>query len=94
MKALIWEGVNDLKVEQVPDPRIQNRQDAIVKVLRSTTCGSDLHLIGGYIPFMRAGDVLGHEFLGEIVEVGPDVGKHKVGDRVVVSSFVACGRCW
>lgn len=61
---------------------------------RSVTCGSDLHLLGGYIPFMRKGDVLGHEFLGEVVEAGPNVTRHRVGDRVVVSSFVACGRCW
>jgi threonine dehydrogenase-like Zn-dependent dehydrogenase len=94
VKALVWEGVNELAVEEVPEPRILNRQDAIVKVRRTTTCGSDLHLIGGYIPFMRAGDVLGHEFLGEVVEVGEDVRAHQVGDRVVVSSFVSCGRCW
>ncbi|MBW8483615.1 zinc-dependent alcohol dehydrogenase [Actinomadura parmotrematis] len=94
MKALCWQGVNDLSVEEVPDPGIRNRQDAVVKVLASTTCGSDLHLLGGYIPAMRAGDVIGHEFLGEIVEVGPDVSRHKVGDRVVVCSFIGCGRCW
>ncbi|BCB73774.1 zinc-dependent alcohol dehydrogenase [Phytohabitans flavus] len=81
-------------MRDVPDPRLENRQDAIVRVRRTVTCGSDLHLLGGYIPFMRAGDVLGHEFLGEVVEVGPDVRKHSIGDRVVVSSFVACGRCW
>jgi threonine dehydrogenase-like Zn-dependent dehydrogenase len=94
VKALLWEGVNKLSVEQVPDPRLVNDQDVVVKVSRTVTCGSDLHLIGGYIPFMRAGDVLGHEFLGEVVEVGPAVRKHAVGDRVVVSSFISCGRCW
>ena len=94
MKALCWQGVNKLAVEHVPDPQILNAQDAIVKVRLSTTCGSDLHLLGGYIPAMRAGDVLGHEFLGEIVEVGPEVRRHKVGDRVVVCSFIGCGRCW
>ncbi|OLB64764.1 MAG: glutathione-dependent formaldehyde dehydrogenase [Actinobacteria bacterium 13_2_20CM_2_72_6] len=94
MKALLWEGVNELAVEDVPDPRIINEQDAIVKVTRTVTCGSDLHLIGGYIPFMERGDVLGHEFIGEIVEVGPQVRQHTVGDRVVVCSFVSCGRCW
>jgi threonine dehydrogenase-like Zn-dependent dehydrogenase len=94
VKALVWEGVNELGVEQVPEPKMVDRQDAIIKVRRSATCGSDLHLIGGYIPFMRPGDVLGHEFLGEVVEVGEDVRAHKVGDRVVVSPSIACGRCW
>jgi threonine dehydrogenase-like Zn-dependent dehydrogenase len=94
VKALLWEGVNELSVQEVPDPRLINEQDAIVKVTRTVTCGSDLHLIGGYIPFMQRGDVLGHEFVGEVVEVGPQVRKHSVGDRVVVCSFVSCGRCW
>ncbi|MEU6807930.1 zinc-dependent alcohol dehydrogenase [Streptomyces sp. NPDC046831] len=94
MKALTWQGTNDLSVEQVPDPAMRNEQDAIVKVSQTVTCGSDLHLLGGYIPFMRAGDVLGHEFIGEVVETGPRVKRHKVGDRVVVCSFISCGRCW
>ncbi|MFC4533419.1 zinc-dependent alcohol dehydrogenase [Sphaerisporangium dianthi] len=94
MRALCWQGVNDLSVERVPDPRIVNAQDAIVKVDLTTTCGSDLHLLGGYIPAMRAGDVIGHEFLGEIVEVGTEVRRHKIGDRVVVASIIGCGRCW
>ena len=94
MKALVWNGINELGVEQVPDPQILNSGDAIVKVKLSSVCGSDLHLLGGYIPAMRAGDVLGHEFLGEIVEVGSGVQKHSVGDRVVVCSFIACGECW
>ncbi|MFH8935375.1 zinc-dependent alcohol dehydrogenase [Streptomyces griseosporeus] len=94
MKALCWESVNKLSVEQVPDPGLRNDQDIIVRLVAGTTCGSDLHLIGGYIPFMRAGDVIGHEFLGEVVEVGAGVRRHKVGDRVVVCSFVGCGRCW
>jgi threonine dehydrogenase-like Zn-dependent dehydrogenase len=94
VKALTWEGVNEVAVREVPDPEIENRQDVILRVRRSTTCGSDLHLLGGYIPFMQAGDVLGHEFMGEVVEVGPDVRNHNVGDRVVVSSFISCGRCW
>ena len=94
MKALCWEGVDRLSVEDVPDPEMRNDQDAIVKVIAGTTCGSDLHLIGGYIPAMRAGDVIGHEFLGEVVEAGPGVRRHRVGDRVVVCSFVGCGRCW
>lgn len=94
MKALCWEGVNKLAAHTVPDPVIRNDQDIILKVRLSTTCGSDLHLIGGYIPAMEAGDVLGHEFLGDVVEVGPSVRRHKVGDRVVVASFIGCGRCW
>ncbi|MGY4642508.1 zinc-dependent alcohol dehydrogenase [Cellulomonas sp. URHB0016] len=94
MKALLWTGVNETSVEDVPDPRIQNPEDMIVRVTRTVTCGSDLHLLGGYIPFMQKGDVLGHEFVGEVVEVGADVRTHHVGDRVVVCSFVSCGRCW
>lgn len=94
MKALCWEGVNDVRVQDVPDPRIQNDQDLILKVGLSTVCGSDLHLLTGYIPFMQAGDVIGHEFMGEVVEVGLGVTKHRVGDRVVVCSFIVCGRCW
>jgi threonine dehydrogenase-like Zn-dependent dehydrogenase len=94
VKALTWQGVNKLSVEDVPEPVMRNDGDVILKVTRSVTCGSDLHLLGGYIPFMREGDVLGHEFLGEIVEIGPGVRKHHVGDRVVVSSFIACGQCW
>lgn len=94
MKALCWKGVNEVAVERVPDPQLVNDQDIIVKVNRTVTCGSDLHLLAGYIPFMQAGDVLGHEFVGEVVEVGPQVRRHAVGDRVVVSSFVSCGRCW
>ena len=90
MKALQWQGVNKLAVGTVPDPELRNPGDIIVKVSRTVTCGSDLHLIGGYIPFMEKGDVLGHEFVGEVVEVGPDVRRHRVGDRVVVSSFIAC----
>jgi threonine dehydrogenase-like Zn-dependent dehydrogenase len=94
VKALLWTGVNETSVEEVPDPRIQDPEDVVLKVTRTVTCGSDLHLIGGYIPFMESGDVLGHEFVGEVVETGPGVTRHKVGDRVVVSSFIACGRCW
>jgi threonine dehydrogenase-like Zn-dependent dehydrogenase len=94
VKALCWEGVNKLAVERVPDPQILNDQDAIVKVILTTTCGSDLHLINGFIPTMQAGDVMGHEFMGEIVEVGPGVRRRRVGERVVVCPFVGCGRCW
>jgi len=94
VRAVCWQGINKLTTETVPDPVIRNDQDVILKVRLSTTCGSDLHLIGGYIPAMQAGDVLGHEFLGDVVEVGSAVRKHKIGDRVVVASFIGCGRCW
>lgn len=94
MRALCWEGVNDLRVENVDDPQIVNPHDVILRVTMSTTCGSDLHLIDGYLPGMRAGDVLGHEFMGEVVEVGPQVRQIKKGQRVVVPSFICCGACW
>jgi threonine dehydrogenase-like Zn-dependent dehydrogenase len=94
VRALCWEGVNELAVEDLPDPYVADDRDVVVRVLRSTTCGSDLHLIGGYVPAMTEGDVLGHEFIGEVVEVGAAVRNHAVGDRVVVSSFIACGSCW
>jgi len=94
VKALQWQGVNKVAVGAVPEPEMRNPGDVIVKVRRTVTCGSDLHLLGGYIPFMEKGDVIGHEFLGEVVEVGPEVRRHQVGDRVVVSSFIACGQCW
>lgn len=94
MKALCWTGINEVSVERVPDPEIINRQDMIIKVRLSSVCGSDLHQLSGYIPAMQSGDVIGHEFMGEVIEIGPDVEKHKVGDRVVVCSVIACGRCW
>jgi threonine dehydrogenase-like Zn-dependent dehydrogenase len=94
VKAATWRGTDEVAVERVPDPTILNSHDVILKVRQTVTCGSDLHLLGGYIPFMRAGDVLGHEFLGEVVEAGPSVTNHHVGDRVVVCSFIACGKCW
>jgi threonine dehydrogenase-like Zn-dependent dehydrogenase len=93
VRALCWTGINKLQVEDVDEPQILNSHDAVVKVSLSAACGSDLHLLGGYIPSMRAGDVLGHEFIGEIVEVGSAVRNHRVGDRVVVCSFISCGRC-
>ena len=93
MKALCWTGINKLEIQEVPEPTIVNSHDAIVKVLLTTTCGSDLHLLAGYIPTMRAGDVIGHEFLGEIVEVGSSVTDRRVGDRVTVCSFISCGQC-
>ncbi|MDX2140638.1 MAG: zinc-dependent alcohol dehydrogenase [Chloroflexota bacterium] len=94
MRALCWHGVKDLRVDNVADPIIVNPHDAILRVTLSTTCGSDLHFIDGYIPSMEAGDIIGHEFMGEIVEVGREVKTRKKGERVVVPSFIACGGCW
>ncbi|WP_197373318.1 zinc-dependent alcohol dehydrogenase [Mycolicibacterium baixiangningiae] len=94
MRALCWNGVNKLSVETVDDPEIINPHDVILKVTLTTTCGSDLHFIDGYLPGMREGDVFGHEFMGEIVEVGREVRDVTVGDRVVVPSFIGCNRCW
>src|SRR5437764_1456403 len=93
MKALCWYGKNDVRVETVPDPTILNPRDAIVKITATAICGSDLHLYDGYVPTMQEGDILGHEFMGEIVEVGSGVKKRKVGERVVVPFTIACGCC-
>ncbi|UPM45108.1 zinc-dependent alcohol dehydrogenase [Halocatena salina] len=93
MRALCWNGVNDLRVETVPDPEITSPRDAILRVKLSTACGSDLHFIDGYLPTMREGDVIGHEFMGEITAVGSEVRSVAVGDRVVVPSFIGCGNC-
>lgn len=93
MKALCWNGINKLNVERVPDPSILNPGDAIVRVSLSSVCGSDLHLLDGYVPTMKEGDIIGHEFMGEVVEVGPGVKKLKKGDRVVVGSVLGCGGC-
>jgi threonine dehydrogenase-like Zn-dependent dehydrogenase len=94
MKALCWYGTNDVRVARVPDPRILNPRDAIVKVTLTAICGSDLHLLDGFIPTMKRGDILGHEFMGEVVEVGPEITKLKKGDRVVVPFTIACGHCY
>jgi threonine dehydrogenase-like Zn-dependent dehydrogenase len=93
MRALCWQGVNELEVVRVPDPGIKSPHDAIVKVRLSSVCGSDLHLIDGYVPTMKKGDILGHEFMGEVVDLGAEVKKLKRGDRVVVSSIIGCGSC-
>ena len=93
MKATVWQGRNKVAVENVPDPRILNRRDAIVRVTSTAICGSDLHLYDGYVPTMKRGDILGHEFMGEVVELGPDVKNLKLGDRVVVPFPIACGAC-
>ena len=94
MRANVWSGVNKVQVENVPDPKILNDRDAIVKITSTAICGSDLHLYDGYVPAMRKGDILGHEFMGEVVEVGKQVGNLRVGDRVVVPFPIACGTCW
>jgi threonine dehydrogenase-like Zn-dependent dehydrogenase len=93
MKAVCWEGKKKVRVEDVPDPKILNSRDAIVRVTTTAICGSDVHLYNGFVPTMEKGDVLGHEFMGEVVEVGPAVTKLKVGDRVVVPFPIACGAC-
>ncbi|MGC5285275.1 zinc-dependent alcohol dehydrogenase [Micromonospora sp. DT231] len=93
MKATAWMGTDTVKVIDVPDPKIMNARDAIVRISTTAICGSDLHLYHGYIPAMRKGDILGHEFMGEVVEVGPQVRNLKPGDRVVVPFPIACGHC-
>ncbi|GAA5436070.1 zinc-dependent alcohol dehydrogenase [Deinococcus aquaticus] len=93
MKAIVWQGTNSVGVETVPDPTLLLPTDAIVRVTSTAICGSDLHLLDGVIPSMEKGDILGHEFMGEVVEVGRDVRKLKVGDRVVVPFNIACGAC-
>src|SRR4051794_2787538 len=93
MKAACWYGTHDVRVVNVPEPKILNPRDAIVKVTSTAICGSDLHLYDGYIPSMEAGDILGHEFMGEVIEVGKGVKNLKEGDRVVVPFAIACGRC-
>jgi threonine dehydrogenase-like Zn-dependent dehydrogenase len=94
VKALCWHGKGDMRCETVPDPKIQNPQDAIIKVTACAICGSDLHIYDGVIPAMEKGDVLGHETMGEVVEVGSDNKKLKIGDRVVVPFTIACGECF
>lgn len=95
MKAVCWMGVNKMSVEDVPDPTILNPRDAIVKITSTCICGSDLHLYNGYMPTMEQGDITGHEFMGEVVEVGPGIkNKLKVGDKVVVPFTIACGQCF
>jgi threonine dehydrogenase-like Zn-dependent dehydrogenase len=93
MRATCWHGKKDMRVERVPDPKILNRRDAIIRVTSTAICGSDLHLYNGFMPTLKRGDILGHEFMGEVVEVGPDVQNLAVGDRVVVPFPIACGNC-
>ena len=94
MKAACYYGKEDIRVERVPDPQLLNPRDAIVKVTATAICGSDLHIYDGYIPTMERGDILGHEFMGEVVEVGRGNDRLKVGDRVVVPFTIACGHCF
>jgi len=94
MKAVCWEGTSDVRVEDVPDPAILNPRDAVIRVTSTAICGSDLHLFDGFIPTMRAGDILGHEFMGIVEEVGSGVTNLKTGDRVIVPFPIACGRCF
>ena len=94
MRALCWHGKNDIRCDTVPDPIIQTPGDVIIKVTSCAICGSDLHIFDGVIPGMEAGDVLGHETMGEVVEAGPDVKNLKVGDRVVIPFTISCGECF
>ncbi|GJH12809.1 glutathione-dependent formaldehyde dehydrogenase [Caballeronia novacaledonica] len=93
MKALIWQGKKDIRYETVPDPRIEHPRDAIIKVSTCAICGSDLHLFDGFMPGMKSGDVMGHEFMGEVVEVGSENSALKIGERVVVPFTIICGEC-
>src|SRR4051794_24663770 len=93
MRATCWMGRNSVEVEDVPDPKILNARDAIVRITSTAICGSDLHLYDGYVPSMEKGNILGHEFMGEIMELGRGVKNLKVGDRVVVPFPIACGAC-
>jgi threonine dehydrogenase-like Zn-dependent dehydrogenase len=94
MKANCWMGKKHVQVEEVPDPKILNAQDAIIRITSTAICGSDLHLYNGFVASMVKGDILGHEFMGEVVEVGPEVKNLQIGDRVVVPFPIACGKCW
>jgi threonine dehydrogenase-like Zn-dependent dehydrogenase len=94
MKALVWHKPSDIRCEEVPDPRIEEPGDAIIRVTLCAICGSDLHLFNGYMPGMMNGDIVGHETMGEVVEVGPEVRNLKVGDRVVIPFTIFCGHCF
>jgi threonine dehydrogenase-like Zn-dependent dehydrogenase len=93
MKAVCWGGKRKIEVQEVDDPKLLNPGDAIVRITSTAICGSDLHLYDGYVPTMEKGDILGHEFMGEVVEVGPSVRRLKAGDRVVVPFTISCGGC-
>jgi len=93
MKAVVYHGVGDVRTETVNDPRIEAPTDCIIKITRTALCGSDLHLYDGYNPAMQEGDILGHEFMGEVVEVGKDCKKLQPGDRIIVPFAIADGKC-
>jgi threonine dehydrogenase-like Zn-dependent dehydrogenase len=94
MKALCWHGKGDIRFETVPNPKIEQPTDAIIKVTSTAICGSDLHIYGGVIPTMKSGDVVGHETMGEVVEVGSGIARLKAGDRIVVAFTISCGDCF
>ena len=94
MRALCWHGKGDVRVDTVPDPKIQHPRDAIIKITACAICGSDLHLLDGYQPTMESGDILGHENMGEVIELGSEVTNLAVRDRVVVPFTISCGQCW
>src|ERR1700760_4334105 len=94
MKALTYHGSKDVRVETVPDPELQERDDIILRVTATAICGSDLHLYRGKMPALKDGDILGHEFMGVVEDVGPDVTRVKRGDRVIIPFVIACGECF
>jgi threonine dehydrogenase-like Zn-dependent dehydrogenase len=94
MKAVCWHGANKIQVDTVPDPKILNPRDAIIKITSTAICGSDLHLYNGLIPTMEKGDIMGHEFMGEVVEIGSAIKNIQIGDRVVVPFTISCGNCF
>lgn len=94
MKAVTWHGQEDMRVDRVPDPRIEDDGDVIIRVTSTAICGSDLHIYDGFVPMMEQGDIIGHEPMGEVVEIGPAVRRLKKGDRVVVPFTISCGHCW
>jgi threonine dehydrogenase-like Zn-dependent dehydrogenase len=94
MRALVWHGKNDIRCDTVKDPGIEDPKDVVLKVTATAICGSDLHLMDGVMPGMKSGDILGHEFMGEVVEIGSEVTQLKKGDRVVVPFTISCGSCW
>jgi threonine dehydrogenase-like Zn-dependent dehydrogenase len=94
MKAVCWHGKDDVRVDTVPDPKIEDPRDVIVRITTTAICGSDLHLLDGYMPTMEKGDIIGHEPMGVVVDVGKAVTRLKTGDRVVIPFTIACGTCW
>ena len=94
MEALTWQGTRDVRIDEVPKPEVVNPHDAVIEVTATAICGSDLHLYHGRVPSMREGDVIGHEPMGEVIEVGEEVETLEVGDRVVVPFTISCGSCW